>query len=46
MSFGHIPRSSCLPKIILQGRVKGKRRRQKQMSEENIKEWVGIDFAS
>ena len=41
--FGHISRSSGLAKTILQGTVKGKRRRGE---EDNINEWTGMDFAS
>ena len=46
--FGHVFRSSGLAKTILQGTVKGTRRRcrQKKKWEDNIKEWTGIDFAS
>ncbi|MEW8548558.1 MAG: hypothetical protein AB2693_34080, partial [Candidatus Thiodiazotropha sp.] len=46
--FGHVSRSSGLAKTILQGTVKGKRRRgrQKKRWEDNIKEWTGMDFAS
>ena len=45
--FGHVSRSSGLAKTILQGTVKGKRRgRQKNRWEDNIKEWIGMDFAS
>ena len=46
--FGHVSRSSGLAKTILQGKVKGKRKRdrQKKRLEDNIKEWTGIDFAS
>ena len=46
--FGHVSRSSGLAKTILQGTVKGKRKRgrQKKRSEDNIKEWTGMDFAS
>ena len=45
--FGHVSMSSGLAKTILQGTVKGKkRRRQKKRSEDNIKEWTGMDFAS
>ena len=46
--FGHISRSSGLAKTILQGKVKGKRRkgRQKKRWEDNIKDWTGNDFAS
>ena len=42
------PRSSGLAKTILQGTVKGKRKRgrQKKRWEDNIKEWTGMDFAS
>ena len=43
-----ISRSSGLAKTILQGTVKGKRKRgrQKKRWEDNIKEWTGMDFAS
>ena len=46
--FGHVSRSSGLAKTILQGTVKGirKRGRQKKRWGDNIKEWTGIDFAS
>ena len=46
--FGHVSRSSGLAKTILQGTVKGKRKRgrQKRRWEDNIKEWTGMDFAS
>ena len=46
--FGHVSRSSGLAKTILQGTVKGKRKRgrQKKSWEDNIKEWTGMDFAS
>ena len=46
--FGHVSRSSGLAKTILQGTVKGKRKRdrQKKRREDNIKEWAGMDFAS
>ena len=46
--FGHISRSSCLAKTILQGIVKGKskRSRQKKRWEDSIKEWTGMDYAS
>ena len=45
---GHVSRSSGLAKTILQGTVKGKRKRgrQKKRWEDNIKEWTGMDFAS
>ena len=44
--YGHISRSSGMAKTILQGRVKGARRRgrQKKRWEDNIKEWTRIDF--
>ena len=46
--FGHVSRCSDLAKTILQGMVKGKRKRgrQKKRWEDNIKEWTGMDFAS
>ena len=46
--FGHVSRSSGLAKAILQGTVKGKRKRgrQKKRWEDNIKKWTGMDFAS
>ena len=46
--FGHVSRSSGLAKTLLQGKVKGKRRRgrQKKRWEDNIKEWTGMDFVS
>ena len=46
--FGHISRSSGMAKTILQGTVKGQRKRgrQKRKWEDNIKEWIGMDFAS
>ena len=46
--FGHVSRSSGLAKTILQGTVKGKRKRgrQKKRLEDNIQEWTGMDFAS
>ena len=41
--YSHISRSSDIAKTILQGTVKGARRRwrQKKRWEENIKEWTG-----
>ena len=44
----HFSMSSGLAKTILQGRVKGKRKkgRHKKNWEDNIKEWTGMDFAS
>ena len=46
--FGHVSRSSGLAKTILQGTVKGKRKRgrQKKRWEDNNKEWTGVDFVS
>ena len=45
--FGHVSRSSGLAKTILQGTVKGKRKkRQKKRWEDNIKKWTGMDFAN
>ena len=44
--YGHISRSSGISKTILQGTVKGARRkgRQKKRWEDNIKEWSGMEF--
>ena len=44
--YGHISRSSGMAKTILQGTVKGARRRgrQKKRWEGNIKEWMGMGF--
>ena len=41
-----ISRSSGMPKTILQGTVKGVRRRGRQKTrwEDNIKEWTGMYF--
>ena len=46
--FGHVSRSSSLAKTIIQGIVKGKRKRGRQKKRwiNNIKEWTGMDFAS
>ena len=46
--FGHVSRSFGLAKTILQGTVKGQRKRgrQKKLWEDSIKEWTGMDFAS
>ena len=46
--FGHVSRSFGIAKTILQGTVKGKRKRGRQRKrwEDNIKEWTGMDFAS
>ena len=45
--FGHISRPSGSAKMILQGTVRGKRRkgRQKKRWEDNIKDWIGMDFS-
>ena len=42
----NISRSSGMAKTILQGTVKGARRRgrQKKRWEDNIKEWIGMGF--
>ena len=44
--YGHISRSSGMAKSILQGTVKGARRRgrQKKRWEDNIKDWAGMGF--
>ena len=44
--YGHISRSSGMAKTILNGTVKGARRRgrQKKRWEDNIKEWTGMGF--
>ena len=44
--YGHISRSSGMAKTILQGTVKGARRRgrQKKRWEDKIKEWTGMGF--
>ena len=45
--YGHVSRSSCLAKTVLQGTVKGGRRqgRQRKRWEDNIREWTGLGFA-
>ena len=46
--YGHVSRSSGPAKTILQGTVKGGRRRQggeKKRWEDNIREWTGLEFA-
>ena len=45
--YEHVSHSSGLAKTILQGTVKGGRRqsRQKKKWEDNIKEWIGLEFA-
>ena len=45
--YGHVSRSSGLPKTILQGTVKGGRRqgRQRKRWEENVRERTGLEFA-
>ena len=44
--YGHISRASGIAKTILQGTVKGARRRgrQKKRWEDNIEEWTGMGF--
>ena len=44
--YGHISRSSSMAKTVLQGTVKGARRRGRQTKrwEDNIKEWMGMGF--
>ena len=44
--YGHISRSSGMAKTILQGIVKGARRRgrQKKIWEDNVKEWTRMEF--
>ena len=46
--YGHISRSSGMSKTILQGTVKGARRRgrQKKRWKDNIKEWTGMGFGN
>ena len=46
--FANVSRSSGLAKTILQSTVKGKRKRDrlKKRWEDNIKEWIGMEFAS
>ena len=43
---GHVSRSLCLAKTILQGTVKGGRRqnRQRKRREDNIREWTVLEF--
>ena len=45
--YGHVSRSSGLAKTILQGTVRGRRRRgrQKKRWEDNIIEWTGMELA-
>ena len=45
--YGHVFRSLGLAKTILQGTVKGGRRqgRQRKRWEDNIGEWMGLEFA-
>ena len=44
--YGHVSRSSGLPRTILQGTMKGGRRqgRQRKRWEDNIREWTGLEF--
>jgi len=45
--YGHVSRSWDLAKTILQGTVKGGRRKGRRTKkwEDNVKEWTGLDFA-
>ena len=45
--YGHVSRSSCLAKTVLQGTVKGESRqgRQRKRWEDNIRKWTGLEFA-
>ena len=45
--YGHVSCSSGLSKTILQGTVKGGRRRGRQRKrwEDNIRDWTGLEFA-
>ena len=45
--YGHVSCSLGLAKTILQSTVKGGRRqgRQRKRSEDNIREWTGLEFA-
>ena len=45
--YGHVSRSSGLAKTILQGTMKGGRRkgRQRKRWEDNIRDWTGLEFA-
>ena len=47
MRCGHVAHSSGLAKAILQGTVRGGRRRgiQRKQWEDNIREWTGLEFA-
>ena len=46
--YGHVSRSTGLAKTILQGTVKGSRRRGRQRKrwEDNIQEWTGLNLAT
>ena len=46
--FGHVSRSSGLAKTIIQGTMKGKRKRgrQKKRWKDNIREWIEVDFTN
>ena len=45
--YEHVSRSSGLARIVLQSTMKGGRRqgRQRKRSEDNIREWTGLEFA-
>ena len=44
--YGHVSRSSCLAKTILQGTVKDGRRkgRQRKRWEDNTRDWTGLEL--
>ena len=42
--YGHISRASGMVKTISQGTVKGTRGRQRKTWEDNIKDWIGLEF--
>ena len=44
--YDHVSHSSNLAKTILQGTVKGRRRRSRQRKwwEDNIRKWTGLEF--
>ena len=44
--YGHVSRLSGLAKIILQGTMKGERRRRRQRKrwKDNVREWTGLEF--
>ena len=46
--FGHLKRHDCLERIVMEGRVEGKRSRgrTKQQWNEDVVEWLGMDSSS